>query len=133
MLTANTGTGSNFMRSHSSHDFEVLVANKRMYRGEGFYIGRSGSKPSPLANPYTHLPGLTNARFKVANRKASIDCYERWVKQEMGVPKVAAEFTAMVKELRDKKKIILICHCVPETCHGDVLAKMLLEEVTKPV
>ena len=77
------------------------------------YIGR----PGPWGNPFSHQEG-TLAKFKVADRDEAIDRYEAWV---MAQP----EFVQRIK--RELKNKILGCFCIPNRCHGEVLARIANE------
>jgi hypothetical protein len=70
------------------------------------YIGR----PSLFGNPYRI--GVEGTRSEV------IEKYEVYVRDRIVWD---AKFRNAVKELHGK---ILVCHCKPLACHGDVLAKI---------
>lgn len=78
------------------------------------YIGR----PSPWGNPFSHKDG-TLAKFKVGSVKEAIAQYEVYLR---GSP----ELLERLETLRGK---ILGCWCKPGPCHGDVLIKLLEENV----
>lgn len=76
------------------------------------YIGRG----SPWGNPYTHLKlSDTRALWKVRTRAEAISKYETWLMKH-------PELLARLPELRGA---ILVCHCHPLPCHGDVLIRLL--------
>lgn len=77
------------------------------------YIGR----PSIWGNPFSHKPG-TKAEHVVANRREAIKAYEAWLMEQ---PELLARARA---ELRGK---VLGCWCKPQSCHGDVLARVANE------
>ena len=77
------------------------------------YIGR----PGPWGNPFSHLNG-TLAKFKVATRDEAVAKYEEWLLSQPELVEKAK------KELKGK---ILGCWCHPQSCHGDVLAKIANE------
>lgn len=74
--------------------------------GDYVYIGR----PSPFGNPF-------RVRAKV-QRKLAILLYRRYFLERMHDP----EFRAQVYALCGK---VLVCHCAPLACHGDVIAEWL--------
>ena len=74
------------------------------------YIGR-GSK---WGNPFSHKEG-TLAKFQVGSRKESIEKYEEWIKTQ-------PHLMESLHELKDKT---LGCWCKPQSCHGDVLKKLI--------
>jgi hypothetical protein len=78
------------------------------------YIGR----PGIWGNPFSHQEG-TLARFKVVDRDEAVDRYEAWV---MSQP----ELVQRIK--RELKSKILGCWCIPNRCHGEVLAKIANED-----
>ena len=84
------------------------VVNIRTDRYD-IYIGR----PSKWGNVYSHKSG-TLAQFKVKSRARAIAAYEEWVRAQ-------PELMAALPELKDK---VLGCHCKPEACHGDILARL---------
>ena len=70
------------------------------------YIGR-GSK---WGNPFSHIGSYMS-------RRECIKAYEVWLNQQ-------PELMAALHELKGK---ILGCHCRPDPCHGEVLAKLANE------
>jgi Domain of unknown function (DUF4326) len=77
------------------------------------YVGR-GSK---FGNPFSHLPNSA-APFPVDTREEAIQAFEVWLLEQ---PELVA---AVKKELRQK---ILGCHCLPLSCHAEVLARIANE------
>ena len=95
----------------------MQVVNKRGHRPtpKGVYIGR----PSPLGNPFSHLPG-TLAQYQVATRDDAVSNYERWL-----VLKIKARDPQVLAALRRiKDDSILVCWCKPASCHGDIIMKL---------
>ena len=76
------------------------------------YIGR----PSKWGNPFSHLP-RSRAEIQVASRDEAVARYEEWVKTQ-------PHLMAALQELRGK---VLGCWCSPQSCHGDVLARLAAE------
>ncbi len=74
------------------------------------YIG-GGSK---WGNPFSHKTG-TLAQFKVSSRKEAIEKYEEWIKTQ----------DYLMENLAELKGKILGCWCKPQSCHGDVLKKLV--------
>jgi hypothetical protein len=74
------------------------------------YIGR-GSK---WGNPFSHKDG-TLAQFKVNARKEAIEGYEAWIKTQ----------DHLMGSLQELKGKTLGCWCKPQSCHGDVLKKLV--------
>ncbi len=94
------------------------------------YIGRSGPRPSVLANQWSHLPpGKSYARYHVATREAAISAYQDWLGGAMGSDAaVRAEMERLIGIYRMHGTLTLVCHCAPLGCHGDVL-KSLIERI----
>lgn len=93
---------------------------------DSFYIGRSGSNPSPLANPYSHLPH-TKADYKVANRTIAINKYRSWLYDQIENQnkEVIDELERLCEYLALRGGLVLSCHCVPSPCHGEVIIEVI--------
>lgn len=130
---------------HASEDgrFRVLVV-KAGFAGASEYIGRrfAGERGSPLANPRSLRAGW--------NRGETIAIYEPELRTALdrsapvalwnGRRLRAAERDAMRREmnrlfvvLRSTGQVALRCFCAPLACHGDVIARLLLEAVERGV
>lgn len=72
-------------------------------------------------NPFTHIKGVTRAKFIVGSRVEAIQKYEEWIKTQ-------PHLMAALPELKDK---VLGCHCAPFKCHGDVLARLANGDVAE--
>jgi hypothetical protein len=84
------------------------------------YIGRPKGQSYrwiPLNNPYHGLFGNPFEIRKDGTRDEVIAKFEAWL---MTSPE-AAEQRRRLPELRGKR---LGCHCKPQACHGDVLARL---------
>lgn len=108
----------------------ITVKNKRaMQPGEtGYYIGR----PSPLGNPFSHLPS-TQALYKVRDRDTAVDMYEIWLRKELQEARNGPLFEALneVAELARSGDVTLVCWCHPQRCHGDVIKKIIEEALNQ--
>ena len=94
----------------------ISIKNKRSYRGPGVYVGR----PSPLGNPFEI--GRDGTRDEVVEK------YEPWLREALvNKPLVAAMFAMLFDCLVYDGDLILICWCAPESCHADIIAKLLME------
>lgn len=130
---------------HASEDgrFRVLVV-KAGFAGAGEYIGRpfAGERGSPLANPRSLRAGW--------NRGETIALYEPELRTALdrsapvalwnGRRLAAEERESMRREmnrlfmiLRSMGQVALRCFCAPLACHGDVIARLLLEAVERQV
>ena len=74
------------------------------------YIGR-GSK---WGNPFSHKDN-TMAKFKVLSRKEAVEKYEEWIKTQ----------PHLMENLQELKGKTLGCWCKPQSCHGDILKKLV--------
>ena len=89
--------------------FPTRVVNCRKEPYE-VYIGR-GSK---WGNPWTHLPlEGTQAQWHVETREEAIQAYERYLLD-----------SELIHDLHELKGKVLGCHCKPQLCHGDILARL---------
>ena len=83
---------------------------------------------TPLGNLYD-WKGSPLAKFKVANRAEAIAKYKEWLPAQ-----VAAGNEAVLGELRKiwrkhrSGRVNLLCFCVPQDCHGDVIKAWILEQ-----
>lgn len=101
----------------------IRIVNKRIWRGEGHYVGR----PTPLGNPFSHLAG-TLAEFKVGSRDEAIDRYRVWLENEMdGDTPAMRMFVFLLDEYERTGELTLVCWCSPLRCHGEVIREFILE------
>lgn len=77
------------------------------------YVGR----PSIWGNPFSHKPSA-HAKFRVKTRDEAIERFEEWLLTQ------PALVERVKRELRGR---ILGCHCAPERCHAEVLARIANE------
>lgn len=90
----------------------VVHWNDRPIGGQGdnwVYIGR----PSPFGNPYVIGHG------DIVDRRAAVLAYRRYFGARLAED---PGFKAAVDVLRG---MVLVCHCKPLACHGDVIAEYL--------
>jgi hypothetical protein len=80
------------------------------------YVGRNGRRPSPLANPY-HI-GTDGDRATV------IEKYRHWLHAQLQTETpAAAAIAALADRVRAGEYIDLVCHCAPEPCHAEIIAR----------
>ena len=98
-----------------------------------FYIGRSRTMKSPLANPFTHNGKKSSlAKLSFETREQAIKAYELYFDKMYGVdPDITAEFDRIYEAYRNGNDIYLQCFCKPKACHGDFIAKRLQERLIK--
>ena len=101
----------------------IRIENKRTYKGDGVYVGR----PSPLGNPFSHVPSEL-AEFRVATREEAVDRYRDWLRKALETdPKVRKAFDELVEFYRCFGSLTLVCWCVPQSCHAEVIRDFILE------
>ncbi len=80
------------------------------------YIGREGHGESGyFGNPFPKKPGFSHAD--------AIAAFDRYFKERVEADE---EFRARVLELAGKR---LACFCKPKSCHGDVIAAWVNEQM----
>lgn len=103
----------------------INVVNKHKHKPtpDDFYCGR----PSPLGNPYSHIPKNTLAQYIVASRAMAIKKHqEDFYKDIENNPAVRTELMNLIEHLRKNGKINLVCWCSPLPCHCDTIKTYLL-------
>lgn len=88
----------------------TTVVNKR----DIVYIGRTKDGLGPWGNPF--IIGPDGTRTEVWNK------YLEYAIEKM---ETDPEFARRVKGLKGK---VLVCWCAPESCHGDILARLSEDE-----
>lgn len=83
----------------------VVHWDNRPLRGEYAYIGR----PTQFGNPYP---------IKEFGRREAIERYRTYFELRI----MRSPFRKLVEGLRGK---VLVCHCKPMACHGDVIVEWL--------
>ena len=107
----------------------VVNKYKHIATDNDVYIGR-GSK---LGNPFTHITDKqTLAQFIVPDRDTAVNNCEDYLRSE-----IAAKNKSICNELNRIYKMAktgnvnLVCFCYPKTCHGDIIKKIIEEQLTK--
>ena len=98
-----------------------------------FYVGRSKTMKSPLANPFTFNGKRSSlAKLSFKTREQAIAAYEAYFDAMYGKDD---DFTKAFDEIYEYYKagndVILGCFCKPEKCHGDIIAKKLQQKLIK--
>jgi hypothetical protein len=106
---------------------EIIVGNIKNYGltsrqldVKHFYIGRSGKGMySPLGNPFSI--GRDGTREEVVEK------YRIWLWDHIQKDtfKIMFDLKLLLKYSKKYSKVVLICFCAPELCHGDVLVKCI--------
>lgn len=127
--------------THESADgrYRVLVV-KRGYAGESTYIGRpfQGERGSVLANPRSLRDGWERGETLVHYERELRAALDRgvpvatWNGRVLGASEreaMRAEMNRLFLILRERRVLALRCFCAPLACHGDVIARLLLEKL----
>ncbi len=111
----------------------IFVYNKKTEYHEGPNV-YSITRPSILSNPYTHIQdkNRTTARYVVGTREEAIQMYDHYFDVMYNGNK---EFKDKIDEIYEKYKsgqdIYLGCVCKPLPCHGDIIAKKIMNKFVK--
>ena len=90
---------------------KVVHCKKELY---DVYIGR----PSKWGNPFSHIKdGKTMAKHIVGSRDEAVKSYEEWI--------TSGDGKHLMNDLHELKDKVLGCWCHPQSCHGDVLVKLI--------
>jgi len=105
----------------------ISVVNKYKHKPtkNDIYIGRG----SILGNPFSYLKG-TKALYIVESREIAIEKYEIWLRDKIKNKDI--EICKMLNEIwlkAKKEDINLICYCFPKLCHGDIIKKIIEENL----
>lgn len=97
-------------------DCHCEVVNIKDNEDYDVYIGR----PSKWGNPYSHInDGTTLAKYITKNREEAIESYREWIEGGAG--------KHLLSDLHELKGKTLGCWCKPQSCHGDILAELVLK------
>lgn len=107
----------------------ITLANKKYHKPtqNDVYVGRGSS----LGNPYSHIPSA-NA-IGVQDRETAIKMYKAWLRKQLSDEKKdTLESQAIRKMLndiyikvRDGKDVVLVCYCVPKSCHAEYIKELI--------
>jgi hypothetical protein len=95
----------------------IRVANRKNAR-EGRYVG----KLTPLGNPY---------RVEAFGRERAVRRYREWFSRVKSEGKVAQALAALEREAERRKTLTLLCWCVPEPCHAEVVAEEIVSRLER--
>lgn len=115
-------TSNRFSKSRASPSIQVVnLRDVHIWTEAHLYIGRGTKEhqPSLLGNPY--VIGRDGDREQVILR------YRYWLWREI---KHQGAVWMYLQQLHERRKrgdaLILVCHCAPLACHGDVVQRCLL-------
>lgn len=80
-------------------------------------------RTSGLGNPFHVTYGQT--------RLDAIAKYEVWLREQLKSKNRASVLFSKLLKLAEHNDIELVCWCVPEDCHANVIKSLLEEELTK--
>ena len=87
----------------------IHVVNKKLFKGEGVYIGR----PSVLGNPF--------AIGRDGDREEVIARYRAWLWEQVKARNEVFTELLKIKGMAEQGEVYLVCCCKPLACHGDVV------------
>jgi hypothetical protein len=100
--------------------FNIIVINRYAPRPLGHveYIGRG----SPLGNPY-----ILN---RDGTRDEVCDMYYRYIHRHILLGnKLIIDELKRLKAIAEQEPLFLECFCKPKRCHGDIVKKIICEEI----
>lgn len=94
----------------------ITVANLHSFnpatRGKCIFIDKS----TPLGNP-----------FRGPTREAAIEKYRYWLEEQLETqPHIKGIVEDIIVRHLTGEHVILLCHCAPKPCHGDVIKQHCL-------
>jgi hypothetical protein len=99
----------------------IQVKNKKIYNGDGFYIGR----PTMFGNPFSHKND-TLATYKTNSPEESVSQYKIWFYEQIKTnDKFKKELQTLIDYYRNNNELTMICWCNPRICHGDVIKEYI--------
>ena len=106
----------------------ITVVNKYKHTLTPYdiYIGRG----SPLGNPYSHMDN-TKAEHKVATREEAIQKYGEWLERARVNNPLINGYLDKITNLAKDVDVYLVCFCKPQSCHGDVIKKLVDERLSQ--
>lgn len=110
----------------------IYVVNKYKHNitNNDIYIGRG----SPLGNPFTSIKNkLTKAKYICETREESIKKYEIYLRKEILLKNkdICKELNNIYLREKNGFNTYLICFCKPKKCHGDIIKKIIYENINK--
>ncbi len=80
--------------------------------GVPVYIGRG----TLLGNPFT---------VQMYGRENAIEMYQEWLRKQYKAQNNVYQELMKLAKMAKKEGLVLICHCKPESCHGDVVKRAI--------
>lgn len=118
---------------------EIVLVNWKSVRGQRLdgeveYIGRyhpEFGRESPLKNEWSHL-AYARAKHKVETAREAVDCFYRWLLEEVKNPRSAAyrELERLAR-IAMRGRLFLACWCLPHDCHGEIVVRSIRWMITQ--
>lgn len=111
----------------------IIVVNKKNHVSteNDIFIGRG----SPLGNPYTSLPvGVeTKAEFRCESREESLRKFNEYIQDKIKNKDktICNELNRIWSIVKSGKPVNLVCYCVPQPCHGNIIKKIIESKLDK--
>lgn len=107
----------------------ITVVNKHTHipAPNDIFVGRG----SVLGNPYTSIQGReTKAQFICKSREESIgNFYHYIIEKIIQKDKVVCEELNRIWKLAKSGDINLVCYCVPKSCHGTIIKRIIEDKL----
>ena len=100
--------------------FTITVANRKHYKGDEYFkIDRT----TPLGNPYR----ITESR----TRQQAVEMYSDYMEKRIGAndTKIITNLNVLYNYLVKNRRVVLMCHCKPKLCHGDIIRQLLINKL----
>lgn len=98
---------------------EIRLTRRGRFAGGSVYIGR----PSRLGNPYRVE--------ETGSREEAVRLYRAWFQERTKDPRFLETLEALYERLKREGVLTLSCYCAPLPCHGEVIARWLVERGEK--
>lgn len=99
------------------------------------YIGRIRGRAFHYGNPFSHLRSST-AAVQVKDRDEAVDAFDKWLDGSAYREVEPQRRTWILSQIQwlahEDTDLILVCHCHPLRCHGDILKRRILEARQEP-
>jgi len=113
----------------------IIVVNKKMWKGNAAELGLLPIEIALLNGIHAEYIGRNDGGTLLQNnyhigkdgtRSEVIEKYRIWLQWRMeSDPKIVEYLEALAALHRHGMLVVLLCHCKPADCHGDVVKKIL--------
>lgn len=98
---------------------EVRVVRGGRFARGAVYVGR----PTRFGNPYRVQ--------EVGSHEEAVRLYRTWFQERVKDPRFLETLEALYERLKREGVLTLSCYCAPLPCHGEVIARWLVERGEK--